>query len=135
VNRKPIVAVFLLVAWPLGLAAQSSNAKAPLTPAQLQGKGLFKQRCSVCHTSMVVGIVNGEPVMLTTNTYGPVLSNDLFSTGLESVVRERIKIGSDKMPGFQYGLKPAQIDAIIEYMKTIEKTSQLGASGATANPD
>jgi mono/diheme cytochrome c family protein len=135
VNARLKVAVFLLVASPLGLGAQQSSSKTPLTPVQLQGKGLFKQRCSVCHTSMIVGIVKGEPVMLTTNTYGPVLTNEILSTGLESVVRERIRTGSDKMPGFQYGLKPAQIDAIIAYMKTIEKTSQMGASGATANPD
>ena len=134
-KSKLLATAFLFAAAPLVLTAQQPSAKPPLTPVQLQGKGLYKQRCSVCHTSMIVGIVKGEPVMLTTNTYGPVLSNDILSTGLESVVRERIRVGSDKMPGFQYGLKPAQIDAIIAYIKTIDKTSQMGASGATANPD
>ena len=132
---KLLVAAALAASVPLVSDAQQPAAPKPLTPLQLQGKGLFKQRCGVCHTSMVVGRVNGEPVMLTTDTYGPVLSNEILGVGLEGVVRDKIMRGTDRMPGFQYGLKPQQIDAIIAYLKTVEKTSQQGASGATANPD
>lgn len=130
-----LAAALLLVVAPAASTAQQAAPKPALTPAQLQGKGLFKQRCAVCHTSMIVGRVNGEPVMLTTETYGPVLSNEILGVGLEAVVRDKIMRGTDRMPGFQYGLKPPQIDAIIAYLKTVEKTSQTGASGATANPD
>jgi len=131
-NSKLLVAVFLFIASPLVLAAQQGNEN--LTPQQLEGKGLFKQRCGVCHLSLVVGMVNGQAVMLTTNTYGPPLSKDVVN-GREDEVRQQIMQGSNRMPGFQYGLKPAQIDAIISYLKTVEKTSQKGSSNASANPD
>src|ERR1700680_4839119 len=104
VNAKLLVAVCLFTASPVAMTAQQANSKGSLTPVQLQGKGLFKQRCSVCHTSMIVGIVKGEPVMLTTNTYGPVLSNEILGVGLENAVREQIRRGTERMPGFQYGL-------------------------------
>ena len=133
-NATLLAAVFLFVASPGGLAAQEANSKETLTSMRIEGKGLFKQRCALCHTSMIVGLVDGAPVMLTTDTYGPVLSKDILS-GPEAAVRELIRRGSERMPGFQYGLKPAQIDAIIEYLRTLERTAQKGSSGARANPD
>jgi mono/diheme cytochrome c family protein len=54
-------------------------------------------------------------------TVGPLL-NGLFSGSKprpEAVVRGFILKGTPKMPGFQYGLEPKQIDQIIAYLKTL----------------
>jgi mono/diheme cytochrome c family protein len=87
--------------------AQQTNQKRS-SPAQIsEGKGLFLQRCSVCHS-------------ITRREYGPMLSKDIVAER-EDAVREKIKQGSTLMPGFQHGLKAAQIDAIIEYLRTVER--------------
>jgi hypothetical protein len=33
------------------------------------------------------------------------------------------------MPGFKYGLKPAEIDAIVEYLKTVPKPAKTVQAG------
>jgi mono/diheme cytochrome c family protein len=49
------------------------------------------------------------------------------------MIREYIRNGSKKMPGFKYGLEPSEIDAIVEYLKTVPKAAprntQTGAPG------
>lgn len=84
-----------------------------LTAAQLEGKKLFLQRCSVCHL----------PGMASYSAYGPVLgSKNVVSLG-KATVRDRIMHGSAKMPGFQYTLKAGEIDAIVEYLKIVDSTA------------
>jgi len=90
----------------LSVAAQQPAKSKKLTDAQLEGKGRFSQRCSVCHS-------------LTGRSYGPTLSTDVV-TDHEDTVRQYIEQGSDKMPGFKYALKPEWIDQIIAYLKTVE---------------
>ena len=88
--------------------AQSPNA---LTEVELKGKGMFQQRCSVCHLPLVID---------DDGTYGPKLSAETV-TGKEPVIREFIRRGTPRMPGFQYGLTPEEIDGIIAYLKTVKK--------------
>jgi mono/diheme cytochrome c family protein len=128
VNSKLLVGVFLFVASPVMVAAQQGN----LNAVQFEGKGLFKQRCTVCHLATVVGTENGKPVVSTNKTYGPMLSKDMVIPA-EAAIREQIMKGSDKMPAFQYGLKPEQITAIIEYLKTVDK--QAAKAGSLTNFD
>lgn len=82
-----------------------------LTDAELNGKKMLQQRCSICHL----------PQVLSGKLYGPLLSADTVN-GKEAAVREIIMKGTQHMPGFQYGLEPQQIDNIIAYLKTVEKT-------------
>jgi len=131
-HLKRILIVLVCVMFPLIAFGQRSDGN--LSPQELEGKGLFRQRCAVCHQSLIVGVVNGQPVLLTTKTYGPLLYKDLV-IGEEPAIRQKIMQGSDRMPGFQYGLKPNEIDAIIAYLKTVDKVSQQGNSKATVNPD
>jgi mono/diheme cytochrome c family protein len=35
-----------------------------------------------------------------------------------------IRSGSTKMPGFKLGLQPSEIDAIVEYLKTVPKPAK-----------
>lgn len=81
-----------------------------LSDAERQGAFLFRQRCHVCH-----GEGMGNP-----RAYGPLLSKNNV-TGREDFARKLIMEGSERMPGFRYGLQPAQIDMIIQYLKRVEK--------------
>jgi mono/diheme cytochrome c family protein len=108
--------LFALLLFPLKLPAQNgSNAPASANDGVTSGRRLFQQHCSVCHT---------QPT-LTNPMYGPSLYRDLV-TGKEDAVRDFIDKGSTKMPGFRYGLKASDINAIIEYLKTVPKPAQRG---------
>jgi mono/diheme cytochrome c family protein len=79
-----------------------------LTPQQLEGMRHFNQSCRVCHT---------KPQM-TSPQYAPLLSRVSLG-GAEEAMKVFIASGTQKMPGFQYHFKPAEIDAIVSYLKTI----------------
>jgi mono/diheme cytochrome c family protein len=76
--------------------------------AQLHGMRLFNQSCRVCHT---------KPQM-TSVQYAPVLSSVSLG-GNEDAMRVYIANGTAKMPGFRHHFKPAEIDAIVAYLKTV----------------
>jgi mono/diheme cytochrome c family protein len=97
-----------MLLW-MPLHAQTAS-KSSLSEAELNGKKMFQQRCSICHTPPVPG----------SNTYGPMLSQDLV-VEKEDAIRAFIMKGTAKMPGFQYGLEPKVIDEIIAYLKTVKK--------------
>lgn|SRR5579872_5010983 len=102
--------LFLLLLFPFTLPAQNGNSTASPNDAVTSGRRLFQQHCGVCHT---------QPT-LTNPMYGPSLSRDVVN-GKEDAVRDYIGKGSSKMPGFRYGLKASEIDAIVEYLKTVPK--------------
>jgi mono/diheme cytochrome c family protein len=145
-QRVSAVASFLLLCLPLVAAAQTSSSTAPLSltitdiPAveqwsratqgglpldptaprdtafllslnetQRLGAFRFKQRCDVCH---------GVQMSLAPNTWGPLLSNRNV-TGREEAVRRQILEGSARMPAFKYALPPAEVDAIVDYLKQV----------------
>jgi mono/diheme cytochrome c family protein len=93
-------------------AAKSQNPQnnAPLNDTQKLGQRVFQQRCGICHEQARPGF----------QTYGPVLYKDLVN-GSEDAIKEMIRTGSTKMPGFKLGLQPSEIDAIVEYLKTVPK--------------
>jgi mono/diheme cytochrome c family protein len=101
--------VFLLLAMsPLVSSAQPTSGDQALDDSQLLGMRLFNQSCRVCHT---------KPQMVSP-LYGPELSRSSLG-GQETVMREVISNGTPRMPGFKYHFEPAQIDAIVAYLKTI----------------
>lgn len=74
-----------------------------------EGLRLFQQNCSVCHI----------PGPRADRAYGPRLHKDLVGDG--SRFRETIVTGRPgTMPGFRYALQPAQVDAIVTYLKTVD---------------
>ncbi len=95
----------LALAAPLSGAAAQQGA---LDDRQLLGMRLFNQSCRVCHT---------KP-QLASPLYGPELSQKSLD-GQEAVMREVISNGTPRMPGFKYHFEPAQIEAIVAYLKTI----------------
>lgn len=103
--------LLLLTALPLAGQAQKSSPATAMTDVQKQGELAFRQRCQVCHVQPLIG----------NSKYGPRLSKE-FVIGREAFVRKQIADGSEHMPGFKYGLRPEQIDAIIEYLKTADRS-------------
>ena len=113
-GRIPLL--FMLALIPIALDAQNgAGTSASADDSVTLGRRLFQQNCSVCHTQAT----------LTNPMYGPSLYGELVK-GKESAVGAIIGNGSNKMPGFRYGLKPSEIDAIVEYLKTVPKPAQRG---------
>jgi mono/diheme cytochrome c family protein len=88
-----------------------------LNDTQKMGRQVFAQSCGVCHL----------PPALGAGTYGPPLNKDAGG-GDNDVMREFIENGTPRMPAFKHYLKPAQIDAIISYVRTVP------VQAAAANP-
>ncbi len=111
-----VVLVLVIALIPLGVAAQDRAGRSASSddPVAL-GRRLFQQNCSVCHT---------QPT-LTNPMYGPVLYRDIVN-GNEELMRNYIAQGSAKMPGFRYGLKASDIDAIVQYLQTVPKPAPRG---------
>jgi len=91
------------------LAATAPHAQqSDLNDTQLLGRQVFAQSCGICHLQPSMGV----------KTYGPML-NKTTAAGNEEVMRVFIVNGTDRMPAFKHYLKPAEIDAIIAYLKTV----------------
>ena len=101
--RVAAVSLALLAAAPLPAPAQPS-----LNSQQLEGLRHFNQACRVCHT---------KPQMASPQ-YAPVL-NAVSLKGSEGALRAYIANGTERMPGFRFHFKPAEIDAIVSYLKTL----------------
>jgi mono/diheme cytochrome c family protein len=101
--------IFLAI-FPLSARAQQANTEKPLTDTQKLGQRVFQQRCAICHAPARPGF----------QMYGTALYKDLVN-GSEDAFKEIIRSGSSKMPGFKLGLQPSEIDAIVEYLKTVPK--------------
>ena len=110
--------VAVLAAGTHGAIAQPLASERTLDEKQLLGMRLFNQSCRVCHT---------RPQM-TSPLYGPELSQS-SAGGSEQVMRELIANGTPRMPGFKYHFEPAQIEAIVAYLRTIPATPAPPASG------
>jgi mono/diheme cytochrome c family protein len=108
--------VFLVL--PLSSRAQQGNADKPLNDIQKLGQRVFQQRCAICHAPASPGFV----------MYGPALYKDLV-IGSEDSIKEIIRSGSGKMPGFKLGLQASEMDAIVEYLKTVPKPAKSSEPG------
>jgi mono/diheme cytochrome c family protein len=78
---------------------------------ETRGEALFTRHCPICH----LGRPSASRPYVGRNLRG-ILKN--AKPPLEASVREAIRKGGDKMPGFQYNLTPAQIDDLIAYLRT-----------------
>jgi len=104
-----------------GANAQPAGGNQPLDDKQLLGMRLFNQSCRVCHA---------KP-QLTSVQYGPVVSRDSLG-GDARVMREVIANGTPRMPGFKIHFQPAEIDAIVAYLKTVPSPSAPAPAPARA---
>ena len=102
-------------ALPLLLAVAQQPASAQSDQHTL-GMRLFNQSCRVCHT---------KP-QLSSPQYAPALSMNTLG-GNADAMRQFISNGSPRMPGFRYTFKPAEIDAVVAYIKTIPAPAETAA--------
>ncbi len=109
-------AILALLGAMLALSLSSAYAEdapdAAFNDVQREGLRLFSQSCGVCHTV----------IQQRTRQYGPVLSRDTLG-GDEEAMRDFIGNGTPRMPGFRFNFEPSQIDAIVQYIKTIPPQS------------
>jgi len=98
---------FALVLFTLAPSAHAQPAD-NLTDQQRVGLTLFTQSCGVCHAKPQINA----------QQFGPVLSRDAAG-GNEQVMRDTIMNGTPRMPGFKLLFQPAQVDAIVAYLKTL----------------
>ena len=89
--------------------AQPFPAEDTLDARAKAGRALFTQSCVVCHvkTQITAGA-----------HFGPDLSGASLG-GNEEVLRQFIAKGTPRMPGFQYQFAPAQIDALVAYVRSL----------------
>jgi len=99
----------------LGAVAPAGHAQGDLNEKQLHGRQIFAQSCGICHLQPSLGV----------KTYGPVL-NKAATAGNDDAMRAFIVNGTDRMPAFKYYLKPAEIDAIIAYLRTVPEPAPKG---------
>lgn len=113
----------LFMFLPQAQDAQDSPAAKSLSKEEKMGQKIYVQRCSVCHL--------GLPPKY--ETYGPVLDQQIIAARGDAKVREKIMDGSQRMPGWKYGLKPADVDNVIAYLKTVAK--EITPKGSTQGPE
>jgi mono/diheme cytochrome c family protein len=106
VSRNSHLAIlFLLTAAPYAFAQQPPDG---LNDQQRLGRQVLAQSCGVCHL----------PPARNARTYGPAL-NKSTAGGDDALVRKVIAEGTSRMPAFKYFLQPAEIDAIVAFIRTV----------------
>jgi mono/diheme cytochrome c family protein len=90
----------------------SRGAIGSLNAQQTLGLRLFNQSCQVCHTQAT----------LNSALWGPALSQEALG-GDEKALHDKIATGSPLMPGWSLKYSPAEIDAIVAYVKTMPKAA------------
>jgi mono/diheme cytochrome c family protein len=116
-SMKHGIPALLLLLAALTPAAYAQQAGSDLNATQLLGRQVFAQSCGICHLAP----------SLNAKTFGPVL-NKTSGAGNDEVMRAFIVNGTDRMPAFKYYLKPAEIDAIIAYVRTVPAPSVRAAN-------
>jgi len=105
---------------PGGRAQSDKSDKKDATPQlsdqEKRGQGIFYQRCSLCHLTKME-----TPLPQPYKSFGPNLKGMIPKDADDDQIaffRQFIMTGTDRMPGFQYGLKPSEINDVIAFLKT-----------------
>ncbi|MGE5539340.1 MAG: c-type cytochrome [Gemmatimonas sp.] len=105
-----------------GSQPASAQQATRLNATEALGQRVYAQHCGVCHTKPTI----------TAPYYGPALSKDNVSAGTE-VVREFVQQGTERMPGFRYSLEPREIDAVVQYLKTVSPPAEAATPARPAS--
>jgi mono/diheme cytochrome c family protein len=102
------------------LAAQAAQSSPPLSDAEKSGRKIFQTRCAMCHVGQEPAVeMQSQSAERRPATMGPLLSR--ANTTNEATLKQKIKDGSVKMPGYKYTLTDQQVDQVIAFMKTVDK--------------
>ncbi len=100
--------------------AQPPSSAPKLSAAEKSGRKIFQTRCAMCHVGQdpatELATSNAPPRQ---TTFGPLLSKAQAPN--EAALREKIKNGGPRMPGYKHALTDQQIDQVIAFMKTVER--------------
>jgi mono/diheme cytochrome c family protein len=102
------------------LSAQPPSSAPNLSAAEKSGRKIFQTRCAMCHVGQdpatELATSNAPPRQ---TTFGPLLSKAQAAN--EAALREKIRNGGPRMPGYKHALTDQQIDQVIAFMKTVER--------------
>lgn len=105
-KRTPFAGLLVAALWSAITWAQQADGN--LNDKQLRGRQLLAQSCGVCHLQASMGA----------KTYGPPL-NKASANGNNDILRTFILEGTPRMPAFKHHFKAADVDAIIDYIRTV----------------
>lgn len=114
-KRTLVAGLLLITQW--GSTAWAQQSDGNLTERQLRGRQLLAQSCGVCHLT---------PSM-NQKTYGPPL-NKASANGNDDIMRTFIMEGTPRMPAFKHYFKPADVDAVIDYVRTVPAAADAAAA-------
>ena len=118
--QRYLIAILAVAFLSAGLRAQqlSGATGGTLTSEQQQGRRIFQTRCAMCHVGAEPGAEMRADQPGSGGPLGPVLSKARLTN--EAAVRDKIRQGGSRMPGYQYTLKDAQIAQVMAYLKTLD---------------
>ena len=113
------LAVFVSFVWLASTAAagQQPISQPALSDQQKEGRRIYQQKCAVCHLPILPSDGSVAP-------YAPLLQKSRVERNEESMRRIIADGTAFRMPGWKYTLRPDQIDAVVNYLKTIETSSR-----------
>ena len=118
--QRYLIAILAVAFLSVGLRAQqlSGATGGTLTSDQQEGRRIFQTRCAMCHVGAEPGTEIRANQPGSGGPMGPVLSKARLTS--EAAVRDKIRHGGSRMPGYQYTLKDAQIAQVMAYLKTLD---------------
>ena len=114
---KRIIFAGLLLMTPSATTVWAQQSDGNLTDKQLRGRQVLAQSCGVCHLQPSMGA----------KTYGPPL-NKASVNGNNDIMRTFILEGTPRMPAFKHYLKTADVDAIIDFVRTVPVATDTAAA-------
>lgn len=112
--------VLALVCVPSGTISAQPQSSATLTEAERFGRKFFQTRCAMCHVGQDPATEAAkESAAPRQTTFGPLLSKAHAAN--EATLREKIKNGGPRMPGYKLALTDEEISQVIAFMKTLER--------------
>ena len=90
-----------------------------MTDSQKLGQRIVTQHCGVCHFRIQIN---------STASYGPLLSKANFENGREAELKGVITNGGPNMPAFKYLLSAGEIDAAVDFLKSVSSPGLTAAA-------
>jgi len=121
-RQVSILVVLLAMAGLISFAVSAQTKKAPAkgkAPAAGKASGaaaLWTQHCKKCHAADGKGIESLEPPDMTTEKW--------HADNTDKAIAEAINEGAGIMPGFKDTLKPAQVTALVKYVRTLKVSGE-----------
>src|SRR5262249_26560508 len=102
----------------LGVAVHAQQPQ--LSAGEKAGRKIFQTRCAMCHVGQdpATEMAGDTGAARRPTTMGPLLSKAQAAN--EDKLREKIKNGGARMPGYKLALNDEQINQVIAFLKTAD---------------